>query len=140
MEILYVIIVLHAENKQAFTDELKILFPFASMKFVDCQEETLLLLTINIDEICWTNFDVSVLFLDEKIAGFSRIHPYLKVGVITKIGQLNTFFYDGYIMKNKQIVFEHGELHDGYIPLLKQLLTNVEELPDPVFDLIFSQG
>ncbi|MGG5507566.1 MULTISPECIES: hypothetical protein [unclassified Myroides] len=139
MEILYVIIALHAENKQAFTDELKILFPFASIELVDFQQESLLLVTINIDEICWTNFDVSVLFLDEKTAVFSRKHPYLKVGVISKIGQWNTFFYDGYILKNKQVVFEHGGLYDGYVPLLKQLLTNGEDFSDSVFDSFFSR-
>ena len=139
MEILYVIIALHAENKQAFTAELSALFPFATMDYVLHKDDSLLLLTVNLDEICWTNFDISVLFLEDKITSFSRKHPYLKVGVINKIGQLGTCFYDGYIMKNKQIVFEYAALYQGYAPILKQLLEQSDDAPLAVFDAIFSK-
>ncbi|WP_353120751.1 hypothetical protein [Myroides odoratus] len=139
MEILYVIIALHAENKQAFTAELSALFPFATMDYVVHKDDSLLLLSVNIDEICWTNFDLSVLFLEDKIISFSRKHPYLKVGVINKIGQLHTCFYDGYIMKNKQIIFEYAELYQGYVPVLKQLLGQSDDTSLTVFDVIFSK-
>lgn len=140
MEILYVIIVLHAENKQAFTIELKTLFPFATIEYVAYEENSLLLLSINIDEICWTDFDFSVFFLEDKITSFSRNHPYLKIGVINKIGQVDMCFYDSYILKNKQIVFEYAELYKGYIPLLKELLGQNDDRPLAVFDAIFTQG
>ncbi|WP_158962850.1 hypothetical protein [Myroides fluvii] len=139
MEILYVVIVLHAENKQAFTDELNVLFPFATMEVVAYEGNSLLLLSVNVDEICWTGFNVSVFFLEDKIASFSRKHPYLKIGVVNKIGQTHLCFYDGYIMKNKQIVFEYAELYKGYVPLLKQLLEQNDDRPLPIFDAIFTK-
>lgn len=139
MEILYVIIALHAENKQAFTAELSALFPFATIEYVAYEENSLLLLSINIDEICWTDFDFSVFFLEDKIASFSRNHPYLKIGVINKIGQVDMCFYDSYILKNKQIVFEYAELYKGYAPVLKQLLEQSDDAPFAVFDAIFSK-
>lgn len=129
MEILYIVIALHVENEQAFTDELTTLFPFACIEFITMDEDSLLVLSVNIDELhdCWINFAAPVLFLDDRVALFSRKHPYLKVGVLNKIGKLQTCFYDGYIMKNKQIVFEHAGLYTGYIPLFKHLLGRYED-------------
>ena len=139
MEILYMVIALHAENQQAFTAELMLLFPFATIEFVDYEGENLLFLSVDVDEIGWTGFDVSVLFLDDKIAEFSRKHPYLKVGVINKIGQFPTFFYDGYIIKNKQVVFEYAGVDRGYIPLVQQLSLREVGGQDVFFDSIFTR-
>ncbi|WP_410880771.1 hypothetical protein [Myroides sp. DW712] len=138
MEVLYIVIALHAENKQAFTAELCALFPFAFLDFVEDKEEPLLLLSMGIDEICWTNFNGSVFFLEENIALFSRKHPYLKIGVLNKIGQMQTCFYEGYIMKNRQIIFEYAGLQQGYQPLLKQLLKQYDEAQASIFATLFS--
>jgi|GEM_PF-2577144 len=138
MEVLYVVIVLHAENKQAFTAELSALFPFARMEFLGDKKEPLLLLSINIDEICWTDFEGSVFFLEENIAQFSRKHPYLKIGVINRIGQSQLFFYEGFIMKNRQIIFEQKGLQQGYQLLLKELLSQYDDLQAPIFATLFS--
>ncbi|MBB1150119.1 hypothetical protein H4K35_08250 [Myroides sp. NP-2] len=139
MESLYIILVLHAENQQAFTSELRTLFPFGTIKFVAHQKDTLLLVSIDMEEICWTNFDVSVLFLEDKIAAFSHKHPYLKIGVLNKIGHWQMCFYDGYIMKNRQIIFEHAELYQGHAPLLKQLLNSNEVAQEDVFTTFFAK-
>lgn len=139
MEVLYIILVLHDENQQAFTSELHALFPFGRIAFVSHHEETLLLVSINIDEICWTNFDVSVLFLEDKIAKFSHKHPYLQIGVVNKIGQWQTYFYDGYIIKNRQIIFEHAELYQGHVPLLKRLLNLNENVKEDFFTAVFTK-
>lgn len=138
MEVLYIVIALHAENKQAFTAELSHLFPFATLELVEDKEESLLLLSMAIDEICWTNFNGSVFFLEENIALFSRKHPYLKIGVLNKIGQLHLCFYEGYIMKNRQIIFEYAGLQQGYQPLLTQLLEQYDERQTPIFTALFS--
>ncbi|MGS4344946.1 hypothetical protein ACKUSY_04920 [Myroides odoratus] len=138
MEVLYIVIALHAENKQAFTAELSALFPFASLELVEDKEEPLLLLSMGIDEICWTNFNGSVFFLEENIELFSRKHPYLKIGVLNKIGQMQTCFYEGYIMKNRQIIFEYAGLQQGYQPLLKQLLKQYDEAKTSIFATLFS--
>ena len=138
MEVLYIVIALHTENKQAFTAELSALFPFASLELVEDKEEPLLLLSMGIDEICWTNFNDSVFFLEENIALFSRKHPYLKIGVLNKIGQMETCFYEGYIMKNRQIIFEYAGLQQGYQPLLKQLLKQYDEAQTSIFATLFS--
>lgn len=141
MEILYIVIALHVENKQAFTEELIILFPFAHFEFVTMDEDCLLVVSVNIDELndCWANFEAPVLFLEDRVALFSRKHPYLEIGVVNKIGQLQTCFYDGYIMKNKQIVFEHAGLYTGYIPLFKQLLGKHEDEQLVIFNSIFTR-
>lgn len=140
MENLYLVIVLHVENQQAFTAELNTLFPFGTMDFVSYNDDTLLFMTIDIEEICWTNFDVSVLFLDQNIALFSHKHPYLRIGVINKIGQHQNCFYDSYIIKNKQIIFEHAELNRGYVVVLKQLLESKEEIQEAVFLPFFQRN
>lgn len=139
MEVLYIILLLHEENQQAFTSELRRLFPFGTVEFVSHHEETLLLVSINIDEICWTNFDVSILFLEDKITAFSHRHPYLQIGVLNKIGQWQTCFYDGYIIKNRQIIFEHAELYQGYVPLLKRLLNSNKSVQEDVFTALFTK-
>jgi len=140
MEILYNIIVLHVENEQAFTEELLTLFPFGTLDFVHTNQESLLVLSVNMDELHedWSSFDTPVLFLDDSVSLFSHKHPYLKIGVVNKIGPRQTCFFDGYIMKNKQIVFEHASLYTGYIPLFKQLLNQYDEEQLVGFYSIFS--
>ncbi len=129
MEFLYIVISLNEANKEAFSSELTDLFPSFEKKKLHCANNVVLLCWVNLEEKSkdWTYAIEHTVFIDENVKMFSRKHPYLSIGVINKLGEQNTVFYDGYIIKNKNIIFEYANINDGYIPLLHRLIDNYDE-------------
>lgn len=126
MDFLYIVISLNEENKEAFSSELMELFPSFKQRKLNCADSVVLLCWVNLEEKSeeWYYTREHIAFIDERVKAFSRKHPYLSIGVINKLGERNTVFYDGYVIKNKNIIYEYANINDGYIPLLHRLIDN----------------
>ncbi|MDR0227885.1 MAG: hypothetical protein LBI72_02315 [Flavobacteriaceae bacterium] len=128
MEVSYIIIPLSKQNETAFNEELQTLFPFATLKYVEVKEQKALVVYKNIELLLASRrcAEEQAYAVDDNIALFSRNHPYLKIAVIEFLSTGENSFYQGYVLKNRKRILEHSNLHDGHIPLLKEILVQYE--------------
>ncbi len=129
MEISYLIIPLVRGNENAFNLELKKLFPFGIMKTLMVNNQLLLALYFDVDylldlKVC---SEEELYQMEEEVLIFAKKHPYLKVLYLHITGAGGVYFYEGYVVKNKNKYLEKSGVGNAFLPLVQELVPSFDE-------------